>query len=206
MLISEVLDTLQILTKKHISQAEIARVLNASAVAINKRIIRNSEIKLSELELLEKHYNVSLLNKKTNTDDIDGIYYPDVFGSCGSGTFVLSETKEPIRIPQSCFNVPISKFKKYSVINAIGNSMEPYIHDRDKLIVQHTENGEQIKDNRIYVFCYHNEIFVKRLCKNVNQLIIESDNKIYDSIKLYKEEMNDIMIIGQIVGLMRDCR
>lgn len=143
MLISEVLDTLQILTKKHISQAEIARVLNASAVAINKRIIRNSEIKLSELELLEKHYNVSLLNKKTNTDDIDGIYYPDVFGSCGSGTFVLSETKEPIRIPQSCFNVPISKFKKYSVINAIGNSMEPYIHDRDKLIVQHTENGEK---------------------------------------------------------------
>lgn len=207
MLFSEAIEDLQNLINKKVTQSEVAKVLNSTPVAINKRILRNSEIKLSELEILEKHYNVDLLNNTTgNANDIDGLYFPDVFGSCGTGTFVLSETCEKIKIPQTCFVEPVSKIKKYSVINARGNSMEPFIKDRDKLIVQHFDCGEQIADGKIYVFCYNDEIFVKRLSKNVNQLIIESDNKLFDTIKLEKEEINEVYIIGQIVGLWRDCR
>lgn len=207
MLFSEAIEDLQNLINKKVTQSEVAKVLNSTPVAINKRILRNSEIKLSELEILEKHYNVDLLNNTTgNANDIDGLYFPDVFGSCGTGTFVLSETCEKIKIPQTCFVEPVSKIKKYSVINARGNSMEPFIKDRDKLIVQHFDYGEQISDGKIYVFCFNNEIFVKRLSKNVNQLIIESDNKLFDTIKLEKEEINEVYIIGQIVGLWRDCR
>lgn len=207
MLFSEAIEDLQNLINKKVTQSEVAKVLNSTPVAINKRILRNSEIKLSELEILEKHYNVDLLNNTTgNANDIDGLYFPDVFGSCGTGTFVLSEICEKIKIPQTCFVEQVSKIKKYSVINARGNSMEPFIKDRDKLIVQHFDCGEQIADGKIYVFCYNDEIFVKRLSKNVNQLIIESDNKLFDTIKLEKEEINEVYIIGQIVGLWRDCR
>lgn len=207
MLFSEAIEDLQNLINKKVTQSEVAKVLNSTPVAINKRILRNSEIKLSELEILEKHYNVDLLNNTTgNANDIDGLYFPDVFGSCGTGTFVLSETCEKIKIPQTCFVEPVSKVKKYSVINARGNSMEPYIKEKDKLIVEHFDYGEQISDGKIYVFCYNDEIFVKRLSKNVNQLIIESDNKLFDTIKIEKEEINKVYIIGQIVGLLRDCR
>ena len=46
------------------------------------------------------------------------------------------------------------------MINATGNSMSPTIENGDKLIVEHW-NSNQIQDNRIYVFCYNNEFFVK---------------------------------------------
>ena len=83
--------------------------------------------------------------------------------------------------------------------------MQPFIYTGDKLIVEHW-NGEQIIDNQVYVFCYDNEIFVKRLTKNINQLVIKSDNTFYDVIKLTGDELNKIIIVGQIVGLMRDLR
>ena len=51
--------------------------------------------------------------------------------------------------------------------------MSPTIENHDKLIVEHW-NGEQIQDNKIYVFCYNNEFFVKRLSKNIDEIIEES--------------------------------
>ena len=166
------------------------------------------------LEPSEKIYNqiISkygyLLNDKlTVSDDCISIdYYPEVFGSCGSGRFVLSEEKELIQVPKKFFKT-FSPVKHYSVINALGDSMKPYIQDKDRLIVEHWEGG-QIKDNRVYVFCYKDEIFVKRLIKNVDEIIIKSDNPdpMYRPRYIEKENMNDVLIVGEIVGLMRDMR
>ena len=83
--------------------------------------------------------------------------------------------------------------------------MQPLIFDKDKLIIEHW-NGEQIIDNRPYIFCYKDEIFIKRLAKNVDQLLIISENKDYDIRKLSGNQLKDVNIIGQIVGLMRDLR
>ena len=133
-------------------------------------------------------------------------YYPDVFGSCGSGAFVPSERKEVLQVPKKLFT-SFSPVKKYSVINAVGESMLPNIHDKDRLIVEHWEGG-QIKDNRVYVFCYMNEIFVKRLVKNIDEIIIQSDNPdpMYRARHIEKEDMNNVLIVGEIIGLMRDMR
>ena len=130
-------------------------------------------------------------------------YYPTVFGSCGNGTFVFSEHKEVIEIPRACLQ-SYSGFKHYSVINARGDSMSPYIIDNDKLVVEHW-NGGQIIDNCIYVFRYANELFVKRLVKNITQIVIKSDNPLYEPIKITDKDQ-DFEVIGQIVGLMRDLR
>ena len=50
--------------------------------------------------------------------------------------------------------------------------MAPTIDNGDKLIVEHW-NGTQIQDNKIYVFCFNNEFFVKRLSKNLDEIIIK---------------------------------
>ena len=205
MLLREKIRQLQNLTKQKITHAQIAKVLKlGSKQAVQNRITRKQELKEWEIIALDE---VFLKDVEPDTkESIKGDYYPDVFGSCGDGVFALSETRQKIEIPKMCFFEPISTAKKYSVINAKGNSMEPFIMDKDRLIVMHMEAGEQIADGKVYVFCYNNEIFIKRLSKNVNRLVIESDNKFYDVIKLYKEEMNNVIIIGQIVGLMRDIR
>lgn len=164
--------------------------------------------------LPEDYFEEDVINdvivKTSNSDEptIEGDYYPDVFGSCGSGAFVLSETKEKIKIPEKCFIKPISRVKKYSVINASGNSMSPYIYDRDRLIVEHFEQGDRIQDDKVYVFCYDEQIMVKRLYYNVDEIIVKSDNPdpIFKVKYISKENMDRLIIIGQIVGLMRDCR
>ena len=81
--------------------------------------------------------------------------------------------------------------------------MMPYIHDKDKLIVEHW-SGEQIRDNRVYVFRFGDNIFVKRLVQNINQIVVKSDNTIYDTMKIEAIDAGDLQIIGRIVGLMRD--
>lgn len=153
-----------------------------------------------ELEKIENFYGISGKIIGGNGDCIELDYYPEVLGSCGNGAFVPSETKEKISLSKTSI-VNFSTSAQYSVINSVGDSMMPYIHDGDKLIVRHW-NGEQIKDNSVYVFRYIDEIFVKRLSKNIDQILIKSDNPIYDTriISISK----DFQIIGQIVGLLRN--
>ena len=121
----------------------------------------------------------------------------------GTGAVVFEETSEKLSVPTSLIQ-NYSKTNRYSVINSRGDSMTPFIQDRDKLIVEHW-NGGQIIDNCIYVFRYANELFVKRLVKNITQIVIKSDNPLYEPIKITDKDQ-DFEVIGQIVGLMRDLR
>lgn len=170
------------------------------------RAQRDSNYTEKELKKIEEFYAIKFERNNIATDCVEIDYYPEVFGSCGTGVFVPSEIKEKMLVPKNNF-LNFSPVKTYSIINAIGESMLPFIHDKDKLIVEHFENG-QIKDNKIYVFCYKDEIFVKRLIKNVKELIIKSDNPdpMYRPIIIEKEEMNDVRVIGQIVGIVREVR
>lgn len=212
MLIDKKINELQNLTKRKITNNEIAKILGlGSGQAVINRINRKQELKEFEIIKLDDAFakeinktnqlvtNPDLYSEHTYTLD----YYPDIFGSCGTGEFVLSPEKQQIQVPDNVFFKKFSKVKKYSVINAQGDSMQPFIYSGDKLIVEHW-NGEQIIDNQVYVFCYDNEIFVKRLTKNINQLVIKSDNTFYDVIKLTGDDLSKIIIVGQIVGLMRD--
>ena len=200
-------ERLQNLIKYKPSQSEVGKILGLAQTAMSGRANRNSNFTDEEIELIEKHYNICLLqnNALCDNEHVTLDYFPDVFGSCGNGVFQFSTKKEQITIPQSSLFKKLTPGKQYFVINAYGNSMQPFIFDKDKLIVE-SYDGEQIIDNRPYVFSYKDEIFIKRLAKNVNQLVIIPDNKDYDVIKLSGADLQDVDIIGQIVGLMRDLR
>ena len=182
------------------AHAEIARILKCNPTALVNRASRDSLIKDEEIAILEKCYGFSILS---NTNCIDLDYFSDVWASCGTGAIVFEETSEKLSVPTSLIQ-NYSSSNRYSVINSRGDSMTPFIQDRDKLIVEHW-NGGQIIDNCIYVFRYANELFVKRLVKNVTQIVIKSDNPLYEPIKITDKDQ-DFEVIGQIVGLMRDLR
>ena len=209
MLVEQLITDLQNLTKQRITQKDLGEALGISKQAIGNKKADNYQFEEYEIKKIKNYilskYKNSECTLVDNTESVTMDYYPDVFGSCGTGYFVPSEEKEQIQVPVNNFIRHFSTGKKYSVINAKGDSMEPFIYSGDKLVVEHY-NGEQIIDNEVYVFCYENEIFVKRLVKNINQLLIKSDNALYDIIKLSGADLNKIIIIGQIVGLMRDMR
>ena len=184
------------------SQEQLGQELGVTKQQIGRLERGESQLTEDKLAYLKTKYGSMLQSNIEESVPVD--YYPDVFGSCGSGAFVLSERKEVVQVPKKLFT-SFSQVKKYSVINAIGESMSPNIHDQDRLIVEHWEGG-QIKDNRVYVFCYKDEIFVKRLIKNVDEIIIQSDNPapMYRPRYIEKEDMNNVLIVGEIVGLMRE--
>jgi SOS-response transcriptional repressor LexA len=203
----KLLDTLQNLIIIRPSVKDIANILGVQDKAIYARKSRNSELTFEELRKIENAYGIvggltgSMVQADTNCVDLD--FFSDVWASCGTGAVVFEDCKEKISVPTSLIQ-NYSKSSKYSVINARGDSMQPFIQNFDKLIVEHW-NGGQIIDNCIYVFRYANELFVKRLVKNITQIIIKSDNPLYEPVKITDKDP-DFEVIGQIVGLMRDLR
>lgn len=187
---------------------DIAKILGLSQEAIRSRSYRNAKYKDEEVERIEEHYDIDLSNQ-TLIEDIDNDsdvlvdYFPEALASCGGGAFELSSIREKLRIPKICIKdyLPLAK---YSVVNAYGDSMYPTIQNSDKLIVE--LGCAQINDNNIYIFCYEGKIFCKRLIQNIDTVVVISDNpdkSIYPTSVIEKENMNNIHLIGRIVGFMR---
>lgn len=199
---SELFNTLQNLINRKPTQKQIADILGVRQSVIGNRATRDSEYTLDELIKIESFYAIDLnTGVFTNNNDVELDYYPDVYASCGDGLEVLSEASEKIKISkQSISNY--SAHNTYSVVNCKGNSMYPLLTDGDKAIIKHW-NGEQILDDRIYLFKYDNQIFIKQLYNNIDQLIIKSNNPEYPNRILEDEKLKKVIILGQVVGLIR---
>lgn len=194
---SVLLNTLQNLINRKVTQNELRNILDMGAGTIGNRATRDSNFTESEIEKIEAFYGVDL----KATSDVELDYYPDVYASCGDGLEVLSEASEKIKISkQSISNY--SAHNTYSVVNCKGNSMYPLLTDGDKAIIKHW-NGEQILDDRIYLFKYDNQVFIKQLYNNIDQLIIKSNNPEYPNRVLEDEKLKKVIILGQVVGLIR---
>lgn len=208
---NDMFNTLKTLTNERLTDRRMQEAfgLKSPSVIVYKRQ-KNVFLDDEEIKKVEQSFRVTFPKQTIQVaeDAILGSFYPDIFASCGNGCYVLSRNKEPINIPKKFFVKPFSEFKTYSVIVARGNSMEPAIYDKDRLIIEHVEAGEQIKDGSIYVFCYDNSIYTKRLYKNIDEIIVKSDNEnpIYQLKSIKKDDMNNVILIGEVVGLMRDLR
>ena len=183
-----------------VNQSMLADSLGITRQTISNRIKTQSEVTVSEIRRVEEFFKISIFSSVT--DDIAYIdYYTDVFASCGNGSIVFSSEKTKLPIPISMIS-GYSKNKLYSMINASGNSMSPTIDNGDKLIVEHW-NGNQIQDNKIYVFCFNNDFFVKRLSKNLDEIIIKSDNPEYRIRTINGKSAAELILIGKIVATVK---
>ena len=179
------------------AHAEIARILKCNPTALVNRASRDSIIKDEEIAILEKCYGFSILS---NTNCIDLDFYPKVFGSCGTGLTVFDETAEKISVTKDLIT-NYSSSNQYSIISARGSSMSPVINDDDRLIIQHNVEN-QIIDDTVYLFRYNDELFIKRLVKNVDQIVCISENPRFQD-RIIEPKEDNFSIIGKVVGLFR---
>ena len=181
------------------SVKNIADILGIETKALNARSKRGTEFKESEVKKIEEFYAISLTNS-TSDNCVTLDYYSNVFGSCGCGCMVFDESKEKISVAKDMI-MNYSPNKVYGVMSAVGCSMSPKIEDGDKLVVEKW-NGEQIKDNRVYLFRYNDELFIKRLVKNIDQIICISENPRFEDRII--TDLKNFCLVGEIVGLWRE--
>jgi phage repressor protein C with HTH and peptisase S24 domain len=196
---SELLPALQNLIGRKPSAKEISDILNFSSEKVYyTRAQRDSSFTFEEIDKIQEHYAVNLLGNVNDNINLD--FYPDVFGSCGSGCMVFSEASEKISVTKDIIT-NYSASNKYSIISARGSSMSPTINDEDKLVIQHNLN-EQIIDDTVYLFRYNDELFIKRLVKNVDQIVCISENPRFQD-RIIEPKGDNFSIIGKVVGLFR---
>lgn len=192
---------LQNKTSKKITYQDIGDALGTGRANISKRAKSKSELKSEEEKKILNFFQMQV-DKVNNVyqEYIELDYYENVFGSCGSGVMVFDESKSKLSITKDTIKDYTSS-NKYSVINAVGASMAPAINDDDKVIIKHW-NGEQIKDHRVYLFRYNDELFIKRLVKNIDQIVCISENKEFENRVI--SNLKAFNLIGEVVGLIRE--
>ena len=202
MKIDELISLISSRLDSSINQSMLADSLGITRQTVSNRIKNGSEVTVSELQRAEEYFNTKLFDSITSEAEIAYIdYYTDIFASCGNGSIVFSSEKTKLPISTSMIS-GYSKNKLYSIINATGNSMSPTIEHGDKLIIEHW-SGDQIHDNKIYVFCFNNEFFVKRLSKNIDEIIIKSDNPEYRTRTIPSESLSELTLIGKVVATIK---
>lgn len=197
MLLDKKIDDLQKITKKKITYEQVAKVLGlGSKQAAQNRVTRKQQLKEWEIIALDEAFlqqKVNNNNQKTITVD----YYPDVIASCGNGTYEMSQECIEYQVPATLFP-PSKNVKSYSMCHAKGNSMYPRIWDGDFVICEHKDNMK-IENGELYIFCFDDQIYLKRLTKNINQIVVESENPDFPTQYIEKEQMNDVHLIGHVI-------
>ena len=195
---------------------ELEELLKSKNIAVTNRLISSiwgmdetaysrkrktgTEIKQKNIEQIEKRFGIQISTNNYISDTVSLDFYPDVFGSCGEGAMVFSEAKEKLAVTKDIIT-NYSASNQYSIISARGSSMSPTINDDDKLVIQHNLN-EQIIDDTVYLFRYNDELFIKRLVKNVDQIVCISENPRFQD-RIIEPKEDNFSIIGKVVGLFR---
>lgn len=89
-------------------------------------------------------------------------------------------------------------------MDVIGNSMEPVIRDGDMVLVDQSATDPAAK--AILAVGYEDAIYIKRLEKQANGIVLLSDNLDYAPMRVAGDELQSFRIIGKVVWLCRDCR
>lgn len=181
----------------NITNRLISNIWGMDETAYSRKKKTGTEIKQKNIDQIEEYFGVKLVQK---SNDVMLDFYPDVFGSCGEGCMVFSEAKEKLAVTKDIIT-NYSASNQYSIISARGSSMSPTINDDDKLVIQHNLN-EQIIDDTVYLFRYNDELFIKRLVKNVDQIVCISENPRFQD-RVIEPKGDNFSIIGKVVGLFR---
>ena len=170
----------------YLTDKEIADCWGIDKSAFSRKQKFGSEIKLKHIEQLQHKYNISLINNQLRNNTINIL---PVCASCGNGITIDTSLIDKYDINS-----------QYSMVVAKGTSMTPTISNEDICVIKKFD-GNFI--DGIYCFSFENDMYIKRLSKNLNQLICTSDNPEFEKIVLKGDELDKINIYGRVVTVIR---
>lgn len=89
-------------------------------------------------------------------------------------------------------------------MDVVGDSMAPNILDGDMVLVD--QSSAQIMPQTVMAVGVEDAIYIKRLERRSDGILLRSDNPAYSDMELYGDELESFRVIGKVVWLCRDCR
>ena len=197
---SELIYALKNLIKYEPKQIELCKILNIKPTAMSARVQRNSDFNAQEIALIEKNYNL-----KINSSDgyITLRYFPKSINYCNTNKFNITGECIDYKLPENIF--PYGSFNNtYSMCKVKIYDMKPLINYDDFIIFESNSNME-IQNGELYIFYYDKQIYLKRLCKNINQIVVLSENPDFTTQYIEKNEIENLKLIGKIICHGRIC-
>jgi Predicted transcriptional regulator len=145
--------------------------------------------------------NTNKGNKNNGNDGVK-IEVLDISASCGNGIITEREFASVLRSIEFTHEFALKMFGRRStdlikVITAKGDSMTPTIKSGANVFVDTKIN--YFDGDGVYVFIFDNEIYIKRLQITGTEIIVISDNSIYEKWRLDKQCMNNFYIQGKVI-------
>lgn len=125
-------------------------------------------------------------------------YYTDISASAGYGAFTGMEEYENVSINKNIIKVNNTS----SIITVTGDSMEPTLYNKDKIVID-TGDKYELRKNKIYVINKDGFLYIKRYNACINGMcIFTSDNTKYESLVI--NEYDSSCIVGRLKSVIRD--
>ena len=172
-------------------QIELCKILSLKPPALSARAQRDSDFSDDEIKKISDFYSIDI----NTLEYINVNYYPDEFLSCDDGKLKYSENHITYKVPSEFFR-NIDKKTNYLMFHTKENSMSSLI-DLGDLVILENDKNKKIYNGSLYVFTYKNRIYLKRLSVNINQVVVQSQNK--DFLTQYIDSENSIDLIGEVI-------
>lgn len=137
-----------------------------------------------------------------NIHDFVFIPYYDVQASAGHGAWANDEQqKTTLAFRKDWLASFVTRhFENLSVVSVQGDSMSGVLEDRDTILIDHTQTEPR---EGLYALRIDNDVFVKRIQRFPDRLLIQSENPKYASFEINGNEDKNVVIIGKVVWLGR---
>lgn len=144
------------------------------------------------------------LGNPIDLDDFVFIPYYNINLSAGHGSWV--ENEQPVsalafRRKWLSYNVT-SRFHELSAVKVTGDSMQGVLNDKDTILINHTQTDAR---DGLYAIRIGEDVFVKRVQRLLNKLLITSSNPEYApfEVPLNEDSEYHVEIIGKVVWVSR---
>lgn len=195
---SELINALKNLINYEPKQIELCRILDIKPTAMSARVQRNSDFNLDEIKKIEQKYNIKI--KQTDGYITLKYFVKNInFNNKKALDGEFIEYKLPIEIfPYN------AKDNTYSMCRVKMYDMKPLINYDDFVILE-SNSKMQIENGELYIFSYDKQIYLKRLCKNINQIVVLSENPDFTTQYIEKNQIEKLNLIGKVICHGRIC-
>lgn len=186
-----------------LSRAEFARKCGVQDSSIRQYLSGKSLPSLENLIAISRATGASLdwiatgLASQKYTDMVEQFFVTrlSLRASAGRGAYVLVEEPSSIALPLSLIQHLGVSATNLRALEAVGDSMLPTIANGDLMLIN--IGAREFTDGRIFVLTIGDEVFVKRLRRNVGKMMMFSDNDAFPPEPIPPEET--VQIIGRVV-------